>query len=192
MDVQQEDEADKFSLVNSDNALGSRGLSNMSMEQIRRDKKISRLLEAYVRAYEKKSVHSRFSRYLILIPCMVIVVGFAVVLGWMCVTMATATNGSNWEELAAFITACVSFLALIIGILHIITEYFFPKDGEKYITDIVKLVQENDLKNRLETARFQESHLSPPDDLTPRPDRGEELDDLSCFEGDAPPSGGRT
>ena len=138
--------------------LGGGGLSNMSAEQIKRDKKITRLLDAYIRFYEKKSAHSTMCRYLILIPCMAIICGCAFALTWLCVMTLSAEQDLDLEKLAAFITACAAFPIAIIGILHIITEYFFPKEDEKYITDIVKLVQKNDLKNRKESARFEEIH----------------------------------
>lgn len=188
---QTEDEEDILCPASSDRALNSNGLSNMSVEQINRDKKITRLLEAYVKSYELKSSHSVWCRYIILGPCMLIVLGITCVLGWLCINMASAEDGPTLEELAAFVTACVSFLALIIGILHIITEYFFPKEDEKYITEIVKLVQTNDLENRKESARTRKTYadpsLPPSNELPGSQNHEEELSDLPGIEDNPPP-----
>lgn len=57
------------------------------------------------------------------------------------------------ESVVAFVTACVSYLTLVFGILTIITKYVFPKKEEAYITEIVKTIQKNDLKNKRENMR---------------------------------------
>lgn len=176
-------EEEVLSPVNSDNALNSRGLSNMSGEQIARDQKITRLLEAYVRSYEKKSAQSAVCRFLILSSCTFVVCGCAYVLARVCTTVFSAEEGPDLEQLAAFVTACVALPVSIINVLHIITEYFFSKEDEKYITDIVKLVQTNDLENRKESARIQQEN--PPAPSRP-PDCDEESDGLPEKEGSPP------
>lgn len=67
--------------------------------------------------------------------------------------MITRKSDLNVTDLAAFITACISFISLIIGLLTIITKYFFPENGEQYITQIVELIQKNDLENKRENAK---------------------------------------
>ena len=54
------------------------------------------------------------------------------------------------SNLVAFVTACISFVSLIIGLLTIITKYFFPENDEQYITKIVEIIQNNDFKNKQE------------------------------------------
>ncbi|WP_297998267.1 hypothetical protein [uncultured Oscillibacter sp.] len=56
-------------------------------------------------------------------------------------------------EMVSFVTACVSFLGLVVSVLLIITKYFFPENDEQYITQIVKSIQENDLANKRENAK---------------------------------------
>ena len=60
-------------------------------------------------------------------------------------------------------TACVSFISLIIGLLTIITKYFFPENDEQYITAIVEAIQKNDLENKRENAKHEQS--APSDSL---------------------------
>lgn len=117
-------------------------------EQEARDKEITKLLKAYVRAYEGKVRHSVICRYIILGPCMGIILGFAWILGKFFQQIAGAPAGIEMTELISFVTACVSFLGLVVSVLLIITKYFFPENDEQYITQIVKSIQENDLANK--------------------------------------------
>lgn len=117
-------------------------------EQEARDKEITRLLKAYVKAYESKVRHSVWCRYLILGLCIAVIVFFSIGLGWFSWRMVSAETGIEATDLASFITACLSFLGLLIGVLMVITKYFFPENDEQYITQIVKSIQENDLANK--------------------------------------------
>lgn len=56
--------------------------------------------------------------------------------------------------MVSFITTCVSFITLIIGLLTIVTKYFFPENDEQYITTIVEAIQKNDLENKRENAKY--------------------------------------
>ena len=47
----------------------------------------------------------------------------------------------------------MSFISLVIGLLTIITKYFFPESDEQYITKIVETIQQNDLENKKENAK---------------------------------------
>lgn len=64
-------------------------------------------------------------------------------------------NELKVQSLVAFVTACISFISLIIGLLTIITKYFFPENDEQYITTIVESIQKNDLENKRENARYK-------------------------------------
>lgn len=68
------------------------------------------------------------------------------------------------QDVVAFITACISFISLIIGLLTIITKYFFPENDEQYITTIVESIQKNDLENKRENARYKEDKQVPSSD----------------------------
>ena len=102
-------------------------------EQKQRDTEVTRLLQAYVETYENKVKVSKWYRGCIFYPCIFIICIFAVVL--------------------ILFSYYISFISLIIGILTIITKYFFPENGEQYITQIVETIQKNDLENKRENAK---------------------------------------
>ncbi len=122
-------------------------------EQKQRDTEVTRLLQAYVETYENKIEVSKWYRGCIFYPCIFIICIFAVVLILFSYHIATQKTSIKITDLAAFITACISFISLIIGILTIITKYFFPENGEQYITQIVETIQKNDLENKRENAK---------------------------------------
>lgn len=124
-------------------------------EQKARDSEITKLLKEYVSWYKSKVKHSKICRYFILIPCILIICGFAGLLGYFGYCISVITESVGAEELTAFITACISFISLIISILAIITKYFFPENDEQYITKIVETIQKNDLDNKRENAKNQ-------------------------------------
>lgn len=125
----------------------------VTKQQKRRDKYITELLESYVNAYKSKVKHNKICRYVILIPCFGIIITFSVLLAILSLKIVNSNNTLNIQEVAAFVTACISFISLIIGLLVIMTKYFFPEKDEEYIATIVKTIQENDLENKRENAR---------------------------------------
>lgn len=145
-----------FSSVRDPGGLSGGFAADTTKEQRERDKKVTELLKTYVEAYKKKVDQSSLYRKVILWPCMGIIVAFAAMLAVLSCWLIVGGAGLKMTDVASFITACVSFLTLIIGVLHIITKYFFPEDDEKYITQIVEAIQKNDLENRKETARQAE------------------------------------
>lgn len=124
-------------------------------EQNMRDKQITRLLAAYVSTYEDKVRKNKEYRSNILWTCITITVLFAVVLA----LLPFQVLGGEMEagDVVSFATACVSFLTLIVGLLHIVTKYVFPENDEEYITRIVEMIQTNDLKNKQENAKNSRS-----------------------------------
>lgn len=122
-------------------------------EQKQRDIEVTKLLQAYVKTYEKKVEVSEKYQKLILYPCMAIICIFAIVLLIFSYYIVSKKSELKINDLAAFITACISFISLIIGLLTIITKYFFPENGEQYITQIVETIQKNDLENKRENAK---------------------------------------
>ena len=135
----------------------------VTLQQKKRDQKITELLTEYVNFYKKKVRHSTICRYLILTPCVLIILGFAVLLGYFALRIVHAAAPLEIGDLVTFVTACVSFISLIIGLLTIITKYFFPENDEQYITAIVESIQKNDLENKRENAKHEQS--APSDSL---------------------------
>ena len=132
----------------------------VTREQKKRDEHITRLLDKYVSFYESKVRHSTICRYVILIPCVLIIIAFSILLIVLSINVLSADNELRGQDLVAFITACISFSSLIIGLLTIITKYFFPENDEQYITTIVESIQKNDLENKRENARSRSEDKS--------------------------------
>lgn len=129
----------------------------VTSEQAERDKQITILLKEYVNSYKRKVAHTVWCRYLILIPCLGIVIAFAFVLCAISSRVLQADSSVALPDLAAFVTACISFVSLIITLLTIVTKYFFPENDEQYITKIVESIQQNDLENKRENAKHPPS-----------------------------------
>lgn len=127
----------------------------VTKEQKKRDEHITQLLEEYVSFYKSKVQHSRKCRYIILVPCISIIVAFSLLLGFLSYRILNTETVVLTQSLVAFITTCVSFISLIIGLLTIVTKYFFPENDEQYITTIVESIQRNDLENKRENARHK-------------------------------------
>lgn len=125
----------------------------VTAEQKQRDSQITKLLTAYVKGYENKSESSKVCRFAILFSCLAIVIFFAGVLAIVVIRALSTKVVFCTSQIIGFVTACVSFISLIIGLLTIITKYFFPEDDEKYITKIVETIQKNDLENKRENAK---------------------------------------
>lgn len=133
----------------------------VTKEQKKRDEYITRLLDEYVSSYQSKVKHSKICRYIILIPCIVIILAFSVLLIFLSLRILKVNSNLDIQDVVAFITACISFISLIIGLLTIITKYFFPENDEQYITTIVESIQKNDLENKRENARYKNNKQSP-------------------------------
>ncbi len=129
-------------------------------EQKERDHQITQLLTQYVSFYKSKVFHSTICRYVILIPCMLIVSIFAGLLFYLSLHILKLQKTLYLSDIIAFVTACVSFISLIIGLLTIITKYFFPENDEQYVAAIVESIQKNDLKNKRENAKNRAKDLS--------------------------------
>ena len=141
-----------FSATENDTELTTYKDKYVTEQQQLRDKEVTNLLQAYVNSYKEKVAKTQTYQNIILIPCIVIISIFSILLIAFSF-MITRKSDLNVTDLAAFITACISFISLIIGLLTIITKYFFPENGEQYITQVVELIQKNDLENKRENAK---------------------------------------
>ena len=108
--------------------------------------------------------HGKICRYIILIPCVVIILAFSGLLIFLSLKVLNVDSELDMQDVVAFITACISFISLIIGLLTIITKYFFPENDEQYITTIVESIQKNDLENKRENARYKKDKQIPSSD----------------------------
>ncbi len=124
----------------------------MTEEQLNRDKQITKLLRHYVDFYKDKiETNKKYKNFLFWI-CMVILLCFSLIFGCVVAYAVVLSNNDNMfiNNVYNVISVSVTFITLIIGILTIITKYVFPQDDEKYITQIVELIQTNDLENKKE------------------------------------------
>lgn len=148
----------QFSEAENEDELGYKD-PFVTREQIKRDKHVTELLQEYVSFYKCKVKHSKICRYIILVPCVGIIIAFAILLIILSYRVVGIADAMTIKNLVAFITACLSFISLIIGLLTIITKYFFPENDEQYITTIVESIQRNDLDNKRENARNKQDSV---------------------------------
>ena len=125
----------------------------VTAQQKHRDRLVTDLLAAYVESYKTKVKQGKRSRFFILTTCLLVIVFAIVVLSWLSYYVLCVNSIMDISELIAFVTVCISFISLIIGLLTIITKYFFPENDEQYITKIVEVIQNNDLENKRENAK---------------------------------------
>ena len=122
-------------------------------EQKQRDTEVTRLLAAYVKTYEKKTERNARKQDILFYTCLAIIGIFTIVFVAAIIVAFLRITSVSYTGLATIITASVSFIALVIGLLTIITKYFFPENDEQYITTIVETIQQNDLENKRENAK---------------------------------------
>lgn len=122
-------------------------------EQKQRDTEVTKLLRAYVKTYEKKVARNSLRQDILFGVCLIIIGIFTVIFTAAIIFAFLRITSVSHTGLATIITASVSFISLIIGLLTIITKYFFPENDEQYITKIVETIQQNDLKNKKENAK---------------------------------------
>lgn len=129
--------------------------SYTTKEQRARDKKVTKLLGLYVYGYKKKIKSNIKYKEKIFDLCWWTLVGFSISFPLLVGVMIWNKKALSISGLCQLISVCVTYITLIIGILTIIVKYVFPENEEKYITDIVKLIQENDLKNKIENIKVK-------------------------------------
>lgn len=122
-------------------------------EQKQRDTEVTRLLAAYVKTYEKKTERNTLKQDILFYSCLAIIGIFTIVFVVAIIVAFLRITSVSYTGLATIITASVSFIALVIGLLTIITKYFFLENDEQYITKIVETIQQNDLENKKENAK---------------------------------------
>lgn len=127
----------------------------MTKQQKRRDRKITKLLSAYVEAYIRKSESNKEYKALLLYI-------YISILGIFCISfiafiyrMCFNVSPDSVPGAIQLMSVCVTFLGLIVGLLQVITKYVFPEKEEEYITRIVELIQNNDLENKRENMEAQ-------------------------------------
>lgn len=137
-------------------------------EQIKRDEQITLLLTKYVNNYSDKIENNKDYKAQIFTVCESIIVMYALVIPFAILYICNSRKGSTitGADVAALLSVCISFLGLIIGLMQIITKYVFPEKEEEYITQIVRAIQENDLKHKKQNMKYMLRADSDLDDKT--------------------------
>lgn len=120
-----------------------------------RDKEITRLLQLYVGAYDYKNKSNKRYKRILFAMCILILVAFTATLISLVLKFTGSAKENSVESVVQLITACITFLTLIVSILKIITKYVFPANDEEYITRIVEIIQNNDLENKKENIKVR-------------------------------------
>ena len=116
-------------------------------EQQKRDRHVTRLLSLYVNAYSRKTDFVRYYREK-MVETLMVALALTIIVLLIITGVALSKPIETTEYVVGLISAYISLLGLIVGLIKTVTEYVFPKDDEKYITEIVKLIQNNDLENK--------------------------------------------
>ena len=117
-----------------------------------RDAIITELLNQYMLNYTNKAHRNKGYRLVIFIVEIVLLISIT----GLCILLSIyffLHQDKNVGNIISLIASYLTFAGLIIGILKIVTEYVFPKEEEKYITDIVKIIQTNDLEHKKENIK---------------------------------------
>lgn len=124
-------------------------------QQQKRDKSITLLLDYYVDAYRDKVKFNKWYKAILFGFCIAILFAFAIIFAFFIIKYPDFEDNSSVRAIVQLISVCVTFLTLIVGILKIITKYVFPAHDEEYITRIVEIIQNNDLKNKRENIKVK-------------------------------------
>lgn len=117
-------------------------------QQKERDDTITLLLKSYEDFYKKKTNENSKYKSVIFWGAFVWICALILLFALAIVLCAIGRIGG-----IEVVSICLSALSLVIGILKIIVTYLFPKNEEKYVTDIVKIIQNNDLKHKKASMR---------------------------------------
>ena len=124
-------------------------------QQKSRDRKITELLSTYVDAYRYKNTSNKWYKGILFTICIAILLTFCASFVFFIKNFDFSKETGSLPEVVQLISVCVTFLALIVGLLQTITKYVFPENEEEYITRIVELIQNNDLENKKENIKVK-------------------------------------
>lgn len=120
---------------------------NLTEQQRERDKSTTKLYEQFVTAHKEKTQFSGGAKKAIRASC----ITWISLLFLVCIVLSAYTvilTERQTSDLLTLVSALVPIIVAIIGTLNIITKYVFPEDEDRHITEIVKAIHENDLKNK--------------------------------------------
>lgn len=123
-----------------------------TLEQKNRDKNISRLLGCYVNFFERKKIENIKTRkdvkwFCFLSSLLLIITIFSIL------AITIIFDIDSLYSVAVILSAMFGLFGTIFGIIKYVARFAFPEEDEKYITEIVKSIQENDLKDKQENIK---------------------------------------
>ena len=121
--------------------------SNLTEEQGKRDEQMTALFSQFVEAHKDKQIFSKESKTKIRSCCIVWV--FMLILACIGLSFYIIMYTDRLVgDVVALIGAIIPLVMAVIGTLNIVIKHVFPENEEQYITDLVKTLSENDLKNK--------------------------------------------
>lgn len=121
-------------------------------EQKNRDENISRLLGYYVNFFGRKKIENIENRkgikwFCFLSALLLIIMIFSIL------AITIIFNIDSLYSVAVILSAMFGLFGTIFGIIKYVARFAFPEEDEKYITEIVRSIQENDLKDKQENIK---------------------------------------
>jgi hypothetical protein len=145
-----------FHPVDNDNDINKAYVDTYTTRQQKsRDRKITELLSTYVETYNYKSKSNKWYKRILFLICVGILVAFCISFIIFIHNVDFTGKTNSIPDVIQLISVCVTFLGLIVGLLQTITKYVFPAHDEEYITRIVEIIQNNDLKNKRENIKVK-------------------------------------
>ena len=126
-------------------------------EQKNRSQSISAILSHYEQSYDYKVRFQKLYRKILFWGCSGIVVLFVIAILLILIYAVFHSDSIELAGVATVITAVVSLVGSMLGLVHIITKYCFPENDEEYIVRIVESIQGNDLEKIKESNRAAEA-----------------------------------
>ncbi len=125
----------------------------ITQEQDKRDKSVTKLLNAYVESYESKRSIKKFFQVSLFILCIAMLLALSIFFGIFISIILKGKEPELLRYIVELTSICITFVTLMISVLKIIAKYIFDEKDEEYITRIVEIIQNNDLANKKENIK---------------------------------------
>ena len=137
---------------------------NLTKQQRQRDKQTTTLYRQFIEAHKEKQDYVKNSKKHIRNACIawvsVLILAFI-----FFATYVLVFTDRKIVDIVSLISAAIPLLVAIIGTLNIVTKHVFPEDEEKHISNIVKTILDNDLKNKLANINQSDADVEKPKEI---------------------------
>ncbi len=127
-----------------------------TQEQELRDQSITILLREYVCFFKDRKEENKQGRKEIKYFCFLSVILLLVII-FSIVSLTIIHNVKDISVVAVIISSIIGLFGSIFGLIKYVAMYSFPVEDEKYVTDIVKAIQENDFKHKHENFKISQA-----------------------------------